>query len=302
MLSVSYGLEEKQLNMLEAIIGERGRIDMCGLFGFTLRTSIPFGKAVETLRRLETHQYPNELRPVGGYGAGIAVVLEDGSVLIEKVGKIGNSPVQELAETVDVKKASILLGHVRMPSPEFMDSAIYRETAQPYVVQQDPGLTVVSVHNGMMENYKEVRERFGTSRVFESEKHQLIDSEVVPRYFEEILSEKLDVPEALFTFFCSMRGPNTVGMLQLSEENSYLHLVHKGRTRGLIVWTNERGEVIFCSRRTPLVEGFGSFLSRGGFKEKASILHTEVAGLILSYPLGQRQRIQRSRSLRLGGR
>jgi glucosamine 6-phosphate synthetase-like amidotransferase/phosphosugar isomerase protein len=261
---------------------------MCGIFGFTLRKPVPIIEVFKVLRKLEVHQYPQEQRPVGGYGAGIAVLLKDGNILTEKVGKVGGSPVEKLAGIVDLKEASVLLGHVRMPSPEFMASAKFRETAQPYVVERDPDLTIVSVHNGLMENYKEIRERLGSAHAFESEKHQLIDSEVVPHYFEEVLSEKADVTEALYAFFCSLRGPNAIGMLQVGKEDVFLHLIHKGKTRGLTVWTNEKSEILFCSRVAPVAEIFGNILTRHKFKQKATIPYREDVGLVLSYSLTQR--------------
>jgi glucosamine 6-phosphate synthetase-like amidotransferase/phosphosugar isomerase protein len=261
---------------------------MCGIFGFTLIEPVPISKVLKLLERLEIHQYPQEPRPVGGYGAGLAILLEDGSVLLRKVGKAAESPAKQLAEIVEVENTSVLLGHVRMPSPEFMNSARFKETAQPYIVERDPDLTVVSVHNGKMENYKEIRKELGNGHAFESEQFELIDSEVVPHFFEDVLSEKVDVSEALYTFFCALQGSNAIGLLQIGEDDSFLHLIHKGKTRGLTVWTNERKEVIFCSRKEPLMEEFSGLLARDRFREKVSIGYHEDAGLVLSYPLARR--------------
>ena len=94
---------------------------MCGVFGFSFREPVSMDEVFKVLQKLETNQLPGELSPVGGYGAGVAILLEDGTVLVEKVGKIGESPASRLSEIVKVKKASVLLGHVRMPSPEFMN-------------------------------------------------------------------------------------------------------------------------------------------------------------------------------------
>jgi hypothetical protein len=74
-------------------------------------------------------------------------------------------------------------------------------------------------------------------------------------------------------------------MLQIDEENTFLHLIHKGKTRGLTVWANEQGEVVFCSRKEPLMESFGSILIDGGFTEKASIPWGEDQNLKLSFTL-----------------
>jgi hypothetical protein len=77
-------------------------------------------------------------------------------------------------------------------------------------------------------------------------------------------------------------------MLQIAEENAFLHLIHKGKTRGLTVWTNERNEVIFCSRKEPLIEEFSKMLAKGKFKEKISIPYREDVGLKLSYQLSSK--------------
>jgi len=265
-------------------------MQMCGIFGFALKEPMPLVGVFQLLEKLEVHQYPEELKPVGGYGAGVAILLNDGSVLFEKVGKVNNSSVRHLAKIVNAKvnEASVLVGHVRMPSPEFMESAKFKETAQPYVVELDPNLTIVSVHNGKVENYKELREKLGKEHVFESEKVELIDSEVIPHYFEELLNEIDDINEVLYTLFCALQGSNAIAMLQIDEENTFLHLIHKGKTRGLTVWTNGQGEIIFCSRKEPLIEEFSKILAKGKFKEKISIPYREDVGLKLSYQLSSK--------------
>jgi len=258
---------------------------MCGIFGFCLKKTLPVARVFRILEKLEVHQYPEERLPLGGYGAGMALLLEDGNVLVEKVGKVNGSPARKLSQMVKVDRASVLISHVRMPSPEFMKTAEHKETAQPYVVEREPNLTVASVHNGKIENYKEIRKTLGSAHVFESERFELVDSEVIPHFFEETLSEEEEVTESLYSFFCALQGSGAIAMLQLSEEDSFLHLLHKGKTRGLTVWTNEKNEVVFCTRKEVLKEGLGNLLSRGRFKEKASIGYREEAGLVLSYPL-----------------
>ena len=261
---------------------------MCGIFGFSLRKPVPLDRVFRVLYKLEVHQYPNEPRPVGGYGAGIAVLTDEEDIILEKVGKTSNSPARSLSQEVNIDEASILMGHVRMPSPEFMESARSRETAQPYIVELDPNLTIVSVHNGKVENYEELRGQLSEEHVLESEKIQLIDSEVIPHYFEELLNEADSIDEALYMLSCALQGSNAVAMLQSDEENTFLHFIHKGKTRGLTVWTNYKNEVIFCSRKEPLIEEFSRILSAGRFREKISINYQEDIGLKLSYELARR--------------
>ena len=258
---------------------------MCGIFGFCLKKPLRMARVFRVLEKLEVHHYAREKLPLGGYGAGVALLLEDGNVLVEKVGKVEDSPARKLAEMVKVDKASVLISHVRMPSPEFIKTAKYKETAQPYVVEREPNLTVVSVHNGKVENYKEIRKTLGNAHVFESEKFELVDSEVIPHFFEEMLNEKEEVTEALYSFFCALQGSGAIALLQLGEEDSFLHLLHKGKTRGLTVWTNDNNEVIFCTRKEVLNEELGDLLSKDRFEEKASIAYRQEAGLVFSYPL-----------------
>ena len=73
-------------------------------------------------------------------------------------------------------------------------------------------------------------------------------------------------------------------MLQVDEENAFLHLIFKGKARGLKVWTNDKGEVIFCSRPEPVEEEFKALLAIGKFTEKVTINWKEDAGLKLSFP------------------
>jgi hypothetical protein len=134
-----------------------------------------------------------------------------------------------------------------------------------------------------VENYKELRKQLSEEHVFESEKVELIDSEVIPHYFEALLNEVDSIDEALYMLLCTLHGSSAIAMLQIDEENTFLHLIHKGKTRGLTVWTNDQNEVIFCSRKEPLIEEFSRLLVKGRFREKISIPYREDAGLKLSY-------------------
>jgi len=262
---------------------------MCGIFGFVMKKPVSMAKVFRVLQKLEVSQYrPEEKRPVGGYGAGVAVLLDDGSILSEKVGKVADSPAGQLAEMMRAKltEASVLIGHVRFPSAEFLDTAKFKEATQPFVERFEPELTIASAHNGRVENYLELRKKLN-GHVFESEKVGLVDSEVIPHYFGEILNEAEDVDEAVYELTCTLKGKNvgSVALLHVNSESAFLHLIHKGWSRGLIVWANEKNEVVFCSRPEPVVEELKEVLVRGRFREKASIKWREDAGLKLSFPI-----------------
>jgi glucosamine 6-phosphate synthetase-like amidotransferase/phosphosugar isomerase protein len=264
---------------------------MCGIFGFILKKPISMKKIFGILKKLETSKYLDEMLPLGGYGAGIAVMLPDGDVISEKVGKTSDSPAAQLEEIVENKtimnaklsEASVLLGHVRFPSPEHMDTADYKEGAQPYVEHFEPQLTIVSAHNGNVVNYRDLQAKIKT-HVFESEKVGLVDSEVIPHYFGELLNETKNTDTAVYELFSAMKGSNVAALLQIDEENAFIHLVYRGKARGLTVWANDKGEVIFCSRSEPVEEELKSLLAIGKFQRKVTIDRKEDAGLKLSFP------------------
>jgi glutamine phosphoribosylpyrophosphate amidotransferase len=180
----------------------------------------------------------------------------------------------------------VLLGHVRFPSGEFLATAKFKEAAQPYIGAFERELTVVSVHNGRLGNYKELAERL-KGHVFESAKVGVIDSEIIPHLFSEIINEGQDAGEAADTLLCSLKGKTvgSIALLHLDSENALLHILHKGWSRGLTVWANETGEVIFCSRPEPVLEELKETLAKGKFKEKVAIAPREDAGVRLSASL-----------------
>jgi len=258
---------------------------MCGIFGFALRKPINVKKVFELLKKLEIHQYPQEKTPVGGYGAGIACMNTDGRIVLKKVGKVNGSPVANLSEIAHFSNVSVLVAHVRMPSENFMKTANFSQTAQPYITSCFHSLNLVSIHNGYLKNYLKIREELGAEHIFESEEVELIDSEVIPHYFEQLLEEKGKTSEALDALFAGLEGSNAIGLLQVARNGTFLHLIHKGKTRGLTVWINSEREVVFCSRREPLVEVFGDMLTADKFEEKVFIPYREDASLKLTFPL-----------------
>jgi glucosamine 6-phosphate synthetase-like amidotransferase/phosphosugar isomerase protein len=172
---------------------------------------------------------------------------------------------------------------VRFPSPENMATVKHKEAAQPYVEHFEPQLTIVSAHNGRVENYKELKAKLKT-HVFESEASGFIDSEVIPHYFGEMLNETENADAAAFELLCALKGSSVAALLQIDDEDAFLHLIYRGKARGLTVWANDKGEVIFCSRPEPVEEELKSVLAIGRFKEKAAINYKEDAGLKLSFP------------------
>jgi len=108
---------------------------LCGVFGFVLKEPVKTVKVFKVLQKLEKHQYPDEPKPVGGYGAGIAAFTSSSTVLLEKVGKVNGSPAAAYPKICKLDCVLVLMGHVWNSSIKFMETSIFREPAQPYIVQ-----------------------------------------------------------------------------------------------------------------------------------------------------------------------
>lgn len=140
----------------------------------------------------------------------------------------------------------------------------------------------VSAYNGNFLNYKKARERLSNVHTLESGEIDLIDSEGIPHFFEELLTERKEADEAFDAVFSTLQGPNAVSLLQIGEACVSLDFFHKGKTKRLTNWTNKQNEVIFCSRKEPLIEEFGNILAEREFEEKILISYDKDSNLRLS--------------------
>jgi len=250
---------------------------MCGIFGFMLTTPQQIAPAFEVLKSLETHRYPNEENPVGGHGAGVFFSGADGKETFLKVGKTSESPAKTLAQEVLAvrSQASLFLGHVRLASPEFLHTISFKESTQPYIASCSANLRVVTVHNGFVSNYLDIRKKLRLKHFFESEKeNELIDSEIIPHFLEELLLYGADLDGALNMLLGQLENQNNavcIFVLNSRRVGDHIVFLHTGKTRGLTVWSNRKGEVMFSSRKEPIKHAFGEFLEKHGFEEKLSI-------------------------------
>jgi glucosamine 6-phosphate synthetase-like amidotransferase/phosphosugar isomerase protein len=251
---------------------------MCGIFGYVLKEPLDLSYTLEILKKLEVYIYPGRSTPIGGHGAGVAYLTPEGEVFLRKVGKTDGSPVSDLMGSLNLEDsgAKVLLSHVRRASRQFNETVKYSECAQPYKAEC-LGATVVSIHNGFLRNYIELKDGLSRSHQYESAKMDLIDSEVFPHVYEE-LAEAEGAEKALEKLFYAAEGTATVALLSLREKERALSLLHKNSTVGFNLWTNSEGEVIFCSRWEPVEELLGELLKGGGFKRKVFIDYREPAG------------------------
>jgi predicted glutamine amidotransferase len=237
---------------------------MCGLFGYFGKTAISSSAVINIMVDLEKAQLPIEKTPVGGDGAGIAF-LQD-KVQCIKYGFKDESPARLLKSSILNQKINRVLAHVRKASPDFKHTVELSSCAQPYMLNYPGDLKIVSIHNGMFSNYEKIYKSLKNEHCFESQPVQLIDSEVIPHYFEELLSIHDNVEQAANALYDAIEGPgNALALWLRKKDKQYLILLYKGKARGLFVWENTVGEVIFTSRREPVEKHLGWLINEQAF-------------------------------------
>jgi len=260
---------------------------MCGIFAYMGHTPLSILEVLKLLHILESDQEPNEITPVGGHGAGISYLNEKGKLTLEKVGKTNGSPCYELSSKLGEKigNSSHILGHVRRASPEFKATIKHRECTQPYKPSCTHGLNIVSTHNGKVQNYQELKNILAKPHKFESQKIELIDSEVIPHLFEELLSKSKDTTKATHALFEQIEGNNTAVILSTNKSEAHLNVIQKGKTRGLVVWTNLKREVLLCSREKPTEQILNKFLTENDYQKIIKVSREDSVNLEAHFSL-----------------
>ncbi|MCS7374927.1 MAG: hypothetical protein NDF56_08110 [archaeon GB-1845-036] len=225
---------------------------MCGIFAYIGEQPLKLTTVISILKELEEDQLSVDKSPVGGHGAGIAVV-QDGEIYLSKVGRKGSeSPAENLLKNISgswrFNEAKIIVGHVRRASKQFQQTIPYSECTQPYLTRCTGRYSIISVHNGFLKNYMELLRDFQLKHIFESEKVVLIDSEIFPHLMEELLLKYEDKERIENILFDKIEGNNTVLLLVCKKLCKEVYILHKGATRGLYVWKNN-GNLLLCSRR-----------------------------------------------------
>ncbi len=244
---------------------------MCGILGYFGRQSINLSSFFKVMADLETAKITTDKSPVGGHGAGIAIL--DEPMKIEKVGKENGSPVEALRKKIEDHEVTRVLGHVRHASVKFRHTVAYKQCTQPYYIISSSGYNLVSVHNGLFKDYEEIKAEIGSKYTFESEEIELIDSEIIPYYFLSLLMQENSIDQAVDILYDRLCGKgNAIALWVKRDTVQKLIIVYKGKARGLYVWENKEGGVFFSSRKEPVEKHFDEFLMSNGYK-----LMTEIA-------------------------
>ncbi|MDY6778227.1 MAG: glutamine--fructose-6-phosphate transaminase (isomerizing), partial [Candidatus Nanohaloarchaea archaeon] len=165
----------------------------------------------EGLKRLEYRGYDS---------AGVATLSPNPGLQLTK----GEGEIAEIHEEKDFHEldGSIGIGHTRWAT----HGEVNEDNAHPHT---DCDERLALVHNGIIENYEELKQDLGSHR-FDSE----TDSEVVAHYFEERIKEGSSFEEAIQDFFERAEG-----------------------TFAIVILDRETGNLYALKRKSPLALGIG---------------------------------------------
>jgi len=164
---------------------------MCGIVGYTgTKSATPI--LLEGLRRLEYRGYDS---------AGIAVLSETGELNVHKAaGKLEN--LRSAVATIE-PAGSVGIGHTRWATHGRPND----DNAHPH---SDCSGEVTVVHNGIIENYAELRdELIARGHVFRSE----TDTEVLAHLLEDLLPEASSLGEAVRNTLARITGSYAIAVV-----------------------------------------------------------------------------------------
>lgn len=165
---------------------------MCGIIGFAGKTeAVPI--LLDGLERLEYRGYDS---------AGVAVVSADGRLQVKK-SKGRLSVLRELLDSQNPLSGNIGIGHTKWATHGEPNDT----NAHPYVGQEGK---IAVVHNGIIENYLEIKNSFiRKGVVFSSD----TDTEVIVQLLEYYYRKKSNLMDAVYAVLNRIKGAYAMGIL-----------------------------------------------------------------------------------------
>ena len=169
---------------------------MCGIVGY-----IGYDNAKELLLKgLEKLEYR-------GYdSAGIAVVNDDGTKLFKEKGRIAE--LRKVADNSD-EDGTLGIGHTRWAThgvPNYENSHPHQSTSERFTL----------VHNGVIENYEELKSEYLSDVTFQSE----TDTEVIVQLVEHFSNKGLETEEAFSKVVSLLHGSYALGLLDNQDSDT----------------------------------------------------------------------------------
>jgi glucosamine--fructose-6-phosphate aminotransferase (isomerizing) len=197
---------------------------MCGIFGCILKNSEVAPLIHAALKRLEYR----------GYDSVGEATVNEGKVYIKKdAGKID---YVHATLNLDALPGRVGVGHTRWAT----HGAPYQVNAHPHM---DCTGEIAVVHNGIIENFAELRAELETlGHVFKSK----TDTEVVPHLIEEEMKKGLSLTEAVREATNRLDGSYSIAVVSSREPDK---IVCARRESPLVLGVSEKG--LYCSSDIP---------------------------------------------------
>ncbi|MBU0766417.1 glutamine--fructose-6-phosphate transaminase (isomerizing) [Patescibacteria group bacterium] len=189
---------------------------MCGIFGYVGQRNDAGSLVIDGLKNLEYRGYDSW---------GIACKIDETLSIEKDIGKISGIKTSNFSDS-----CALAIGHTRWAT----HGGVTTQNAHPHANEDE---TIAVVHNGILENYQELRaylEKKGHS--FKSE----TDSEVIPHLIEEYMKETGDFASAARRACKDFEG--RFGFLALHTESNTLVAARNGSP--LIIGVGEDGYFI----------------------------------------------------------
>ncbi len=171
---------------------------MCGIIGYCgQRPAVPL--IVEGLKRLEYRGYDS---------AGVAFVRKDGFEVIRSQGKLSN--LEDKLGTLYVYEASSGMGHTRWAT----HGAPTEKNAHPHV---DASGQVVLVHNGIIENYQQLKNELTAEGVIFSSQ---TDTEVLVNLIAKGLASTGDMLQGMSWALGRVEGAYAIALQRVNEPDT----------------------------------------------------------------------------------
>jgi glucosamine--fructose-6-phosphate aminotransferase (isomerizing) len=174
---------------------------MCGIFGYVGKRDDSAKLVIKGLQKLEYRGYDSW---------GVAADLNGELFIDKKVGKISEARLEDF----DDKKTGIAIGHTRWAT----HGGVTDVNAHPHFSSDKK---VAVVHNGIIENYQEIRDELGREN-FVSD----TDTEVIPQLISKYLKEGQTFKDAILSAIKRLEGRYAI--VAMAPGNDYLIAARRG--------------------------------------------------------------------------
>jgi len=195
---------------------------LCGIFGCISEEVLE--KILDGLKRLEYRGYDS---------VGIAIINNNEIIIRKNKGKLS-----EFIENLDINniKSNIGIGHTRWAT----HGAPSKENAHPHT---DCSGRIAIVHNGVLENFLQLREELiRKGHKFSSK----TDSEIIAHLIEDFINNGLSLKEAIRNTFKILKGSIACAIISTIEPNK---IICYKRESPLVIGISNKG--VFCASDIP---------------------------------------------------